>query len=243
MTTENNTTPSPEEQFRTALRLVRSEMGVIVKKHNNEFGGFKFTNLPAMLESVQPVLDKHELTAHFNGGAPIEVAGRPWQPVSLTLEGFGMEREFVQYFAWGAGGEADKKPKPKMDATQTTGSLISYGCKYLLMMALALRVQVDDPDANSGSPEARAKPPAGSSSSAAPASSAPSGNGECAPKCHECGKEMVRRKSGEKAKNPGRVYWSCPDKKFGDKTNRHSFVFADNLVMVGADGSWEEGMQ
>ena len=215
----------PDVQLGVALRLVRREMGVIVKKHNNEFGGFKFTNLPAMLAEVQPVLDKHEVTLSFTGGEPIEVAGRPWQPVSCILEGYGAERVFTQYFAWGAGGEADKKPKPKMDATQTSGSLISYGCKYMLMMALALRVQVDDPDATSGKPEAKRKP--------APAAEQPA----ILPNCKGCGEKMHRRVS----KKTGKAFFACKNRQFSDdSTAHHSSVVEDKLRMIGVEGDWEE---
>ena len=225
--TENSEVLGADVQLGVALRLVRAEMGVIVKKHNNEFGGFKFTNLPAMLAAVQPVLDKHAVTLSFTGGEPVEVAGRPWQPVSCILEGYGAERIFTQYFAWGAGGEADKKPKPKMDATQTTGSLISYGCKYLLMMALALRVQVDDPDATSGKPEPKKK--------AAPA--APVEQPDILPNCKGCGEKMNRRVS----KKTGKAFFACKHRQFSDdSTAHHSSVVEDKLRMVGVGGDWEE---
>ena len=205
-----------------ALAAVRADMGTIAKKHNNEFGGFKYAKLPDLLEKCQPILEKNGLSLHFNGGMPVEIGDRPWQPVSAVFEGHGEKHVVEQYFAWG-GGDDKAKPKAKMDATQTTGSLITYGCKYVLMMALALRLEVDDPDATSG--KVTAKKPAGEASQP-----------DVLPSCKDCGKGMRKHVSKK-----GKEYYACPDRKFGDEsTHAHSAVFADKIRFIGTGGDWEE---
>ena len=207
-----------------ALAAVRSEMGTIAKKHNNEFGGFRYAKLPDILEKAQPILEKHGLTLHFDGGEPVCVCDRPWQPVSAVFEGHGERHVVKQYFAWG-GGDDKAKPKAKMDATQTTGSLITYGCKYVLMMALALRLDVDDPDKTSGKPAP--KNTGGGDGASEP---------DVLPSCKDCGKGMRRHVSKK-----GKAYYACPDRKFGDDTTHaHSAVFEDKLRLKGTGGDWEE---
>lgn len=104
----------------------------------NEFGGFKYRNVEAMLTDLKPILKEHDSYITFMDDI-VQCGDRFYIESSVVLhtpEG----DEFSKALA------REQETKKGMDAAQITGSCSTYARKYALCGLLAVDDNRNDPD-------------------------------------------------------------------------------------------------
>ena len=108
------------------------------KDMNNDFGGFKYRNVEAMLTDLKPILKKYDSYITFTDDVVqcgdrfyIEATAILWTPE---------EECFAKALA------REQETKKGMDAAQITGACSTYARKYALCGLLAVDDNRNDPD-------------------------------------------------------------------------------------------------
>ena len=206
----------------TAMEKVRKAVGGKLRKTESAPVGkgesqrtLKYINREKVLAALMPHCEKNGLTLYFTGGdnpAPHMIRQ---MLVVVGLDGAhkGARLVFSQDYP--------VTPAAGVQGAQYVGATQTYASARLMAQAFALELSLEkDPDSLSDPEDVNSRHHSGPT-----------------PKCHCCGKEM--RES--QAKKTGNWFWACPERKFSDATTaEHSAVSSDKLVLVGADGNWEE---
>jgi hypothetical protein len=112
-----------ETSFRQKLIQVQSELKA-PKNNRNNFGGYQYRNCEDILESLKPVLLKHDLCMSITDDI-VEVGSRIY--VKATVKVFDdYTEESVSAFA------REDEGKKGFDLSQLTGATSSYARKYAL---------------------------------------------------------------------------------------------------------------
>lgn len=108
------------------------------KDMTNDFGGFKYRNVEAMLTDLKPILKKHDAYITFMDDLA-ECGGKCYIEATVILhtnEGDEYSKSYAR----------EQDVKKGMDAAQITGSCSTYARKYALCGLLAVDDNRNDPD-------------------------------------------------------------------------------------------------
>lgn len=119
------------------------------KDLKNNFGGYMYRSFESILESLKPVLAKHDATLII-ADEVVPVGNRIYVKATATLK-MGEEIVVVSAFA------REEETKKGMDSSQITGAASSYARKYALN-GLFLIDDTKDSDFTNGITEDRQKP-------------------------------------------------------------------------------------
>lgn len=110
------------------------------KDMNNDFGGFKYRNVEAMLSELKPILSKHDCYITFNDEIT-ECGG--WNYVEATAILWTPEGEcYARAFA------REQETVKGQIAAMITGSCSTYARKYALCGLMAVDDNRNDPDSH-----------------------------------------------------------------------------------------------
>jgi len=122
----NNILKEIQQEFRAGKDMV------------NEFGGFKYRNVEAMLTDLKPILKKHDSYITFMDD--IAQCGERFYIEATVILHTPEGDEYSKALA------REQETKKGMDAAQITGSCSTYARKYALCGLLAVDDNRNDPD-------------------------------------------------------------------------------------------------
>ena len=103
----------------------------------NKFGGFKYRSAEQILESVKPILHKHESTLVLSDTI-VEVGSKLFLKATATLK---CGTDIVEVYGW-----AELSEHKGMSSEQCTGTASSYARKYALNGLFLIDETESDPD-------------------------------------------------------------------------------------------------
>jgi hypothetical protein len=133
-----------EREYIRVRSLVEQELTPVARDASNPQTKSRYATLPQVIQAVRPVYSKHGIVVEFDT-APCPM-GDLWIRVMafLSHEG-GYKRTYhIDMPADGKGAQG----KDVMTRTHATGSAVSYGRRYLLLMIFNIAVGGEDDDGN-----------------------------------------------------------------------------------------------
>ena len=116
---------------------------VVPKTKENKFGEFMYRSAEDILIAVKPLLKEHGLVLHFTDDV-VQAGDKNY----IRAVAFLTEIETGETMQTYAHAQEPGAPKPKMDASQTTGSTSSYARKYALNALFAIDDMKDSDTTN-----------------------------------------------------------------------------------------------
>lgn len=123
------------------LSLIQTQINV-PKKHHNDFGNFWYRSCEDILDAFKPIGAEHQVVLMITDKIE-EKNGDNYVTATAKLINLENPEEFIEASA----SAREDKAKPKMDASQMTGSSSSYARKYALN-GLFLLDDSKDPDSD-----------------------------------------------------------------------------------------------
>lgn len=108
------------------LTLIQEELKV-PKKHNNDFGGFKYRSCEDILDTIKPICKKYNTTLLITD-RPILVGEWHYIEAKVLL----LDNEKTDDFITTTASAREPLEKTKMDLMQLSGATSSYARKYAL---------------------------------------------------------------------------------------------------------------
>ncbi len=133
------------KEFLQKVIKIQTTIQVEKNKHNN-FGDFMFRSAEDILKALKPYLSELGLAVFLNDQL-ISLDGKHYIEATATLT------DGENEISTKASAREPGEPKPKMDASQTTGSTSSYARKYALSGLLGLDDGVDSDELNKKAPK------------------------------------------------------------------------------------------
>lgn len=129
---------SPNITIMEKIAKVINEIGVLVKTETNPFFKSKYLDINALLEQLQPLLEKHKLTVIQPLSSLIDNSHNNCPALETRV--YDGEKEIVH----------SSIPLPNIQDPQKMGSAITYYRRYALQSLFLLRAEDDDANMGSG---------------------------------------------------------------------------------------------
>lgn len=108
------------------LNLIQKELKV-PKKHNNDFGGFKYRSCEDILDTIKPICEKYKTTLMITD-RPMLIGEWHYIEAKVLL----IDNEKTDDFITITASAREPPEKTKMDLMQLSGATSSYARKYAL---------------------------------------------------------------------------------------------------------------
>lgn len=130
-------------EFNMSFVDLLAEIKPIVKDKINPLFRSRYASHLAIMEPLQPLLNKHSIGVRFGS----EATGNPkvQRPFLVLFKGLYSETHSIDI---SVAAEGPKGGRPAMNDAQALGSGMTYARKYLLMNAFNITLEEDDDDAN-----------------------------------------------------------------------------------------------
>lgn len=133
-----------EREYIRVRSLVEQELEPVAKDASNPSTKSRYATLPQVIQAVRPIYSKHGIIIEFDTAESPQ--GETWVRVLAFLSHeTGYKRTFhIDMPADGKGAQG----RDVMTRTHATGSAVSYGRRYLLLMIFNIAVSGEDDDGN-----------------------------------------------------------------------------------------------
>ena len=133
-----------EREYIRVRSLVEQELEPVAKDASNPSTKSRYATLPQVIQAVRPIYSKHGIVVEFDTAD--SQRGEAWIKVLAFLSHeSGYKRAYhIDMPADGKGAQG----RDVMTRTHATGSAVSYGRRYLLLMIFNIAVGGEDDDGN-----------------------------------------------------------------------------------------------